>query len=120
MIKTRLTAAGMTIGLIAVSAHAQPVPAALTADPVACSTLGLAFQDSAAISHQNVETLRSRGMSSSILDSMTANAQKSIDTGLALEHRYGKAATPAQIADAAAMAQKPLKPMRDMAAVCLK
>ena len=120
MIRKQLTAASVTIGLIAVSAHAQPAPAAPTADPVACSTLGLAFQNSAAISHQNVETLRSRGMSGSILNSMMANAQKLTDTGLALEHRYGRAETPDQVAEAAAMAQKPLKPMRDAAAVCLK
>ena len=51
---------------------------------------------------------------------MEAQSQKLTDTANALERRYGKATTASQVAQAEALSQKPLKPMKDLAANCLK
>lgn len=124
MIKIYAAVLGIVFSLVAASVHAQSAPD----DPIAkrqmCSTLGLAFHNSAAISNENIETMRTRGGGGASADAflapMIAGAQRLSDTADALEHRYGKANTPAQVAEAAALSQKPLKPMRDMAALCLK
>lgn len=117
---------GVSGALMAIAATVAPAQS-LQVDPARqrmCSTLGLAFQNSAAISDEDVETLHSRGTSGEALDAflapMKAGAKRLRDTGNALEQRYGKVDTPEQIAEAKALSQKPLKPMRELSVECLK
>ena len=124
MIKSYAVVLGIVFSLVAASVHAQ---SALD-DPIAkrqmCSTLGLAFHNSAAISNENIENMRTRAGGGASTDAflvpMIAGAQRLSATSDALERRYSKANTPAEVAEAAALSQKPLKPMRDMAALCMK
>lgn len=128
MIKVHLPFCGLLIGLVATAAYSDVVPSALEVTPSNCATLGLAFHNSAAITLENVKTMRTRGQSAStspasldaFLAPMEAQSQKLTDTANALERRYGKATTPFQVAEANALSQKPLKPMKDLAAKCLK
>ena len=127
MIKLHLALCGLLIGLAATAAYSQVVPGVLEASPGNCAMLGLAFHNSAAITLENVKTMRTRGQSGSasaasldaFLAPMEAQSQKLTDTANALERRYGKATTASQVAEANALSQKPLKPMKDLAAKCL-
>ena len=128
MIKVHLPLCGLLIGLVATAAYSEVVPGVLEATPSNCAMLGLAFHNSAAITLENVKTMRTRGQSAStspasldaFLAPMEAQSQKLTDTANALERRYGKAKAASQVAQAEALSQKPLKPMKDLAANCLK
>ena len=127
MIKLHLALCSLLIGSAATAAYSEVVPGVLEATPGNCAMLGLAFHNSAAITLENVKTMRTRGQSASTspasLDAfvtpMEAQSQKLTDTANALERRYGKATTASQAAEANALSQKPLKPMKDLAAKCL-
>lgn len=118
MIKLHLALCSLLIGLAATAAHSEVVPGNLEATPGNCAMLGHAFHNSAAITLENVKTMRTRGLDA-FLAPMEAQSQKLTDTANALERRYGKATTPSQVAEANALSQKPLKPMKDLAAKCL-
>ncbi len=127
MIKLHLALCSLLIGSAATAAYSEVVPGVLAATPGNCAMLGLAFHNSAAITLENVKTMRTRGQSAStspesldaFLAPMEAQSQKLTDTANALEHRYGKATAASQVAEASALSQKPLKPMKDLAAKCL-
>ena len=127
MIKLHLALCSLLIGSAATAAYSEVVPGVLEATPGNCAMLGLAFHNSAAITLENVKTMRTRGQNAAtspasldaFLAPMEAQSQKLTDTANALEHRYGKATAASQVAEASALSQKPLKPMKDLAAKCL-
>lgn len=119
--KVQSAACAILISLAATTAFAQIVPDDAAGKRLACSTLGLAFHYSAAITDQSIKTLRASNGSfdEDFFGHMQAQSQKKTDMGNQLERRYGKASTDAQVADAKALSQKPLKPMWDMSEKCL-
>lgn len=119
--KVYYAACSLLISLAATAAYAQTVPDDAVGKRLTCSTLGLAFHYSAAITDESIKTLRARPipLGEDFFGRMKAQSQKKTDMGNQLERRYGKAITDAQVADAKALSQKPLKPMWDMSEKCL-
>ena len=120
--KVRTAACALVISLVATVAHSQIVPGDPDGKRMMCSTLGLAFHYSAAITDESIKTLRSGSHGSfdeDFFNHMKAQSQKKTDMGNTLEHRYGKASTTTQMTEAKALSQKPLKPMWDMSEKCL-
>jgi hypothetical protein len=119
MMKLCSAACAALIALGAAVAPAQAATDDAAAKAHSCATLALAFHKSAAITDKTIALL-SQGNPAMANPSMVANSKKRTDMANTLERRYGKADTDAQVAEAEAMSQKPLKPMLDASEECLK
>jgi hypothetical protein len=119
MLRFGLTACTLLVGLGAVVAHAHAATDDTDAKRQSCATLALAFHKSADITDKSAATMSQRfpGMDTT---GMVASSKKKTDMANNLERRFGKAQTDAQVTEAEAMSQKPLKPMWDASEQCLK
>lgn len=112
-----------SIGLGAVAAQAESVPGGADTGRQSCATLGLAFSYSAIIVDENIATMKSRGKPYSSPEFIAPSERAATElraTSKALEVRYGKPGTAAEMAEAKALSEKRLQPMRDAAAICLR